>query len=78
MFAITRSVHKWRHYLLGASFTIRTDHISLKNLLTQVIQTPEQPIFLCKLLRFDFQIVYKPGKSNVMADALSRSFEEGE
>jgi len=42
MFAITQSVSKWRHYLLGRHFTIKTDHKSLKNLLTQVIQTSEQ------------------------------------
>lgn len=39
--AITSSVRKWRHYLLGTSFTILTDHRSLKDLMSQVIQTPE-------------------------------------
>lgn len=48
MFAITQSVHTSRHYLLGSSFIIRIDHRSLKNLLTQVIQTPKQQVFLCK------------------------------
>lgn len=76
MFAITSAVGKWRHYLLGSHFIIKTDHKSLKNLLTQSIQTPEQQIFLCKRLGFDFSIIYKPGKENVVADALSRSFEE--
>lgn len=40
--AITEVVRKWRHYLLGAEFTIRTDHRSLRELLNQTIQTPEQ------------------------------------
>jgi len=56
--------------------TIKTDHKSLKNLLTQAIQTPEQQVFLCKLLGYDFSIVYKPGKENLVVDALSRNFEE--
>ena len=70
--AITSSVRKWRHYLLGTSFTILTDHRSLKDLMSQVIQTPEQQTYLSKLLGFDYIIKYKPGAANVVADALSR------
>lgn len=40
MFSITQEVAKWRHYLVGRHFTIKTDHKSLKNLPTQVIQIP--------------------------------------
>lgn len=40
--AITTAVKKWRQYLLGHPFTIFTDHKSLKELIAQVIQTPEQ------------------------------------
>ncbi|XP_061337713.1 uncharacterized protein LOC133284661 [Gastrolobium bilobum] len=42
MFGITSAVAKWRQYLLGVPFTIRTDHKSLHNLMNQVVQTPEQ------------------------------------
>lgn len=34
LFAITRAIAKWRHYLLGRHFIIKTDHRTLKNLLT--------------------------------------------
>jgi hypothetical protein len=40
--AITSAVKRWRQYLLGHFFIIQTDHKSLKEILTQVIQTPEQ------------------------------------
>lgn len=40
--AITTAVRKWCHYLLGHRFVIMIDHRSLKELMTQVIQTPEQ------------------------------------
>ena len=69
---ITTTVKKWRQYLLGHKFLIYTDHQSLKQLISQVIQTPEQQVYLSKLLGYDFTIHYKTGKSNVVADALSR------
>lgn len=70
--AITSAVRKWRHYLLGASFTILTDHKSLKELMSQVIQTSEQQTYLVKLLGYDYNIRYKPSPTNTVADALSR------
>lgn len=63
---------------MGNHFIIKTDHKTLKNLLSQVIQTPDQQVFLCKLLGFYYTIEYKPGKENIVADALSRSMEEPE
>ncbi|KAK4421920.1 hypothetical protein Salat_2142700 [Sesamum alatum] len=42
LFAITEAVKKWRHYLLGHTFCIFTDHRSLKELVAQTIQTSEQ------------------------------------
>ncbi|KAF7815120.1 Transposon Ty3-G Gag-Pol polyprotein [Senna tora] len=72
LFAITQAVWKWRHYLLGREFVIVTDHRSLKHLMKQTIQTPEQEHYLRILLGFHYVIVYRPGKFNSAADALSR------
>lgn len=77
LFAITSAVKKWRQYLLGHQFTIITDHRSLKELLTQVIQTPEQHTYMARLMGFDYQIQYRLGAHNLAADALSRSSENG-
>ena len=70
--AIVAAVRKWRQYLLGRSFTILTNHKSLRELMTQIIQTPEQHYYLSKLLGFDYNIQYKAGATNKVADALSQ------
>lgn len=72
MFAITEDVKCWRQYLLGHPFHIETDHQSLRSLVNQTIQTPEQYKWLSKLLGYDFTITYRPGSENGPADALSR------
>jgi len=70
--AITAALAKFRHYLLGHKFILRTDQKSLKRLLEQSLQTPEQQAWLNKFIGYDLQIEYKPGKENHAADALSR------
>ncbi|XP_072062187.1 uncharacterized protein [Arachis hypogaea] len=72
LYAVTQAVAKWRHYLLGQKFLIRTDHQGLRELMTQVILTPEQQHYLSKLLGYEFEIEYLPGKFNKVADALSK------
>ncbi|KAJ0927423.1 putative nucleotidyltransferase, Ribonuclease H [Helianthus annuus] len=72
MFAITQAISKWRQYLLGQKFVVVTDQQSLRNLRDQVIQTPDQQKGLGKLLGYDFEVVYRPGKNNNAADAISR------
>ena len=76
--AITSAVRKWRRYLLGHPFTIITDHQSLKDLMNQVIQTPEQQQYLVKLLGYSYTIQYRPSSGNAAADALSRVTPAGQ
>lgn len=74
LLAITEALAKFRHYLLGNKFIIRTYQKSLKSLMDQSLQTPEQQAWLHKFLGYDFKIEYKPGKENQATDALSRMF----
>ncbi|KAH9791984.1 hypothetical protein KPL71_003946 [Citrus sinensis] len=74
--AIVEAVHKWRQYLLGRFFVIRTNYKSIKELLQQLVQTPDQQIYIRKLLGYHFLIEYKLGCTNLAADALSRVHEE--
>lgn len=73
LYAISEVISKFRHYLIGHQFIIRTDQKSLKALSDQAIQTPEQQTWLHKFRGYNFTIEYKPGKDNIAADALSRS-----
>nr|GEX80779.1 putative retrotransposon Ty3-gypsy subclass protein [Tanacetum cinerariifolium] len=72
MLAVVKAVHKWRHYLLGRTFVVKMDHMSLKYLLEQRITKPAPAKWLSKLLGFDYKIEYKKGVSNKGADALSQ------
>lgn len=75
MLAIVKVVRKWRPYLLGRPFVVKTDHMSLKYLLEKRISRPAQARWLPKLLGYDYTIEYKRGISNRGADALSRCGE---
>ena len=59
LYAIIEAVQKWRQYLLGREFVIRSDQKSLKELLQQVVQTPEQHFYVRKLMGYKFRIEYK-------------------
>ncbi|KAJ7960249.1 Ty3/gypsy retrotransposon protein [Quillaja saponaria] len=75
MLAIVFAVRKWSSYLIGRHFQIRTDHQSLIFLSDQRLTTPAQQEFLAKMMGFDYEICYKKGSRNVVANALSRRDE---
>ena len=72
MLAIVEAIHTWRPYLLCHKFFIQTDHRNLKYFLEQRIETLEQQTWVAKLLGYDYEIKYRPGSENSVADALSR------
>jgi hypothetical protein len=70
--AILLAVDHWRSYLMSGEFIIRTDQRSLVHLDDQRLTTPWQQKALTKLLGLQYQICYKKGQENRVADALSR------
>lgn len=72
MLAIIEAVRCWRPYLMGRKFQILTDQRSLKYFLEQRVTTPEQQKWVTKLLGYEYDIKYRPGKENSTADSLSR------
>jgi hypothetical protein len=75
MLAILHAVELWHSYLLGKRFQIKTDHQSLKYFLEQRISSQEQKKWVTKLFGYDYEIIYKKGKDNVVADALSQKMK---
>ncbi|KAA0035365.1 ty3-gypsy retrotransposon protein [Cucumis melo var. makuwa] len=62
----------WRHYLYGEKIQIFTYHKSLKYFFTQKELNMRQRRWLELVKDYDCEILYHPGKANVVADALSR------
>ena len=63
---------------MGRHFKVKIDHDSLKQFLEQRLSSEEHQKWVTKMLGYDFEIIYKKGKLNVVADALSRKDEEVE
>ena len=72
MCAIMHALERWRPFLLGRHFKIYTDHRSLVHFKTQSNLNQRQLRWQEKAADYDMEILYKPGKENVVADALSR------
>ncbi|KAL4030371.1 hypothetical protein IC575_008607 [Cucumis melo] len=72
LMAIVLAIEKWRHYLLGHHFVVFTDQKALQYILEQRELIPGIQKWLMKLMGFDFEIFYRAGPENKVADALSR------
>ena len=72
MLAIMHALAKFRQYLVGNRFKVRTDHNSLRFFLEQKQLQERQQKWVSKIQAYDFDIEYVKGKNNVVADALSR------
>lgn len=72
--AVLMAVQKWRCYLQGHKFIIKTDQQALRYLLDQKSLSPMQQKSFTKLVGLDYEIEYKKGVENRAADALSRCY----
>ena len=76
--AIVFGVQHFRDLLHGRSFTVETDHESLKHLWSQPVKPNSRLArWLETLQEFNFQVMYRKGADNINADVLSRHPVEG-
>jgi hypothetical protein len=74
--AIVHALKKWRHYLMGKRFELRTYHNGLKYLFDHPTLNARQSRWLEFLYEYDFDIKHIKGKYNKVVDALSRRGHE--
>ena len=70
LIGLVQAVRHWRPYLWGRAFVVRTDHYALKFMLDQRLSTIPQHQWISELFGYDFRIEFRPGRSNIVIDAL--------
>ncbi len=71
MLAVVYALQKWRGYIEGSPILVRMDHESLKHFLTQKHLGRRLARFVDNIAHFDVNIMYRPGRNQLVADALS-------
>ncbi|GMF50579.1 unnamed protein product [Phytophthora fragariaefolia] len=73
LLAMKYALVKFREHLLGQKpFVIYTDHASLRTATSSPHLSQRMTRWLSFFAEYNFTVEYKPGKQNVLADALSR------
>ena len=71
-YAIVQAIKHWRHYLVHREFILFTDHDALRHLDSQAKVSVRHASWIAYLQQFRFSIRHQSGKTNRVADALSR------
>ncbi|KAH9133769.1 hypothetical protein AeRB84_020226 [Aphanomyces euteiches] len=72
LYAIKLALTKWRAYVYGSHFDVFTDNSTCQWFLKTPVLTAKLTRWLDFFSSFDFTLHHRPGKTNVVADALSR------
>ena len=71
-FAVVWALEIFRPWIDGCQVEVRTDHSPLLWLQKNVNKTPKLARWVLRLQEFNFNLQHRPGKAQVVADALSR------
>ena len=74
LLTIIDALRTFEHKLLGVKFTIFTDHMALRMLMTQTVRNQQRIRWLETITMFDFDIQHIQGPENILTDALSRIY----
>ena len=72
LLALVDALKKWRHYCLGTTTHVFTDNTTLRYLQTMPRPSARQIRWLQFLAEYDLVITHIPGRTNTVADILSR------
>jgi len=76
LLAIVDAVLSFHPMLYGTRFTVVTDNKALSLFLSETNLSYRQTRWRMFLQSYDFDIIHRPGKDNLLADALSRIYDE--
>jgi hypothetical protein len=75
LFAIVHCLKTWRHYLGSMETKVFTDNISIKYLDTKAQASQKELRWYDVIVGSNVVLIHKPGRNNVVPDALSRKEE---
>ncbi|CAF0997136.1 unnamed protein product [Brachionus calyciflorus] len=78
LLTVVMSIEYFHQYLYGKFFIVYTDHQPLTWILHKTNTHPRLERWLIRLSQYNFEIMYKPGKDNIVADMLSRLPDENQ
>ena len=62
----------FHHFLWGSKVTIKTDHQALTSVFKRKTKSPRMTRWALEMRDYQYEIEFKPGRANVVADQLSR------
>lgn len=72
LYALVRALHQWEHYLIGKEFILLTNHYSLMFIHSKKHISCMHTRWISFIQKFEFFIKHTLGKTNKVANALSR------
>lgn len=75
LLAVVMAVEHFHTYVYGKKFIIYTDHLPNTVIWNKLNPHPRVERWMMRLSLYDFEIKYKPGNQNILADFLSRPQE---